>query len=101
MDKIYSRKRLRLPRINGFRYEEDGIKKKRKNKILAIILIAIISATLIIKQLNPIFDSLCIEKAKGLATEIINKKSNSVFKDVSYEELVDVVTDEKRRHYYA
>ena len=101
MDKIYSRKRLKLPRIKGFKYEEKYLKNKKKNIILITIVIAIMSAILIIKQLNPIFDSLCIEKAKGLATEKINKKSNSIFKNISYEELVNIVTDEKRRYYYA
>ena len=101
MDNIYSRKRIKLPKMECFKYKEKGVKKKSTKIIFGIFLIAIISATSIINQLNPIFNELCSEKAKALGTEIINIKSNNAFRNIRYEDLVDIVKDEKRKYKYA
>ncbi len=101
MDKIYSRKRLKLPNVIKQKYDNYSSSKKHKLTMLTIIIIAAVTAIIIVNNLNPIFNGLCTEKAKALATEIINNKSNSVFKNTSYDELVDVKKDEKRKYYNA
>ena len=47
----------------------------------------------VISALNPVFNALCKEKARGIATEILNLESSKVLKDVKYEELVNIVRD--------
>ena len=93
MEKIFSRRRIRLPKVEKLVYKENT---ERKTKILMILIIAIMSAITIISRFNPVFNSICSNKAKSLATEIINQKSNDTFKNVNYEGLVDIVKDENR-----
>lgn len=93
MDKIYSRARIKLPKINGFRFKEGNLKPKRVGRVCAVFLIAIIIAFLVIHELNPIFNAICTEKSKAIATEIINVESSKVFTDIDYEDLVDIVED--------
>ena len=68
MDKIYSRKRIKLPEYMS----------KRRNKklflILIIFIIAIIVFRAVFNYINPMFDSLCNLKARGIAIKIINRK---------------------------
>ena len=97
-DKIYSRKRIRFPQIYKYKPTKKDEKNQKKKFILKVLLIAIVSATIIIKQINPVFNSICTEKAKALATEIINLKSNNAFKNIKYSDLVDIVKDSKRQH---
>ena len=51
------------------------------------------TACYIVNNLNPIFNSLCKEKARGIATDILNEESSKVLQNVSYEELVTVARD--------
>ena len=101
MDKIYSRKRIRLPKVEVFKYKEKEIRYKRVVKICGILIITLSTAFAIINQLTPAFDAICTEKAKALATEIINAQSSNIFKGLQYEDLVDIVKDTERQYYNA
>lgn len=96
MDKIYSRKRIKIPKVEGFRFKGKNPKTKKTAKISLIILVAILTALLVIHTLNPVFNTLCLEKAKGIATEILNTESSKVLKDVDYGELVSILRDSNR-----
>ena len=98
MDKIYSRTRIKLPKIKGFRFQEKNLKPKRIGKVCIVLLVAIITAFLIIHELNPVFDAICTERSKAIATEIINVESSKVFKDIEYEDLVDIIVDSARKY---
>lgn len=65
MEKIYSRKRIKLYKID-----------KKLVKFIIIIIIAITTVIAISKSINPIFENLCKEKAINIGTEISNKKAN-------------------------
>ncbi len=67
MDKIYSRKRIHLPKI-------IMTKNKKAKKISAIIIISIITCISIVNAINPIFDRLCRQKAQSVATIITNQE---------------------------
>lgn len=86
MDKIYSRKRIHLPKI-------IMTKNKKAKKISAIIIISIITCISIIKAINPIFDELCRQKAKSVATIITNQESTKIINKYKYEDLVTVERD--------
>lgn len=96
MDKIYSRKRFKIFHTSDFKTEGKDIKHKRIKKTIIILIVAMITAFLVIHELNPVFDSICREKAKAISTEIINLESSKVFDGIEYDDLVDVVKDSSR-----
>lgn len=96
MDKIYSRKRIKIPNVEGFQFQKPNPKKKRVIQVGIILGVALTTMFLIIRALNPMFNKMCLEKAKGMANDILNVQSTEVLKDVDYEELVNIVKDENR-----
>ena len=97
-DKIYSRKRIRIFKIKRIQNNQNSCKNNRIKKVFIVCGIAIITALIIINQLNPVFNAICSERAKALATEIINMESSMAFRDINYEDLVNIVKDTERKH---
>lgn len=93
MDSIYSRKRINIPKLKGF-YTENN-KNKKILTIVVIICVSILTFYNILKSIDPIFDGLCIQKAKTLATEIVNEQSSVVLDNIDYKDIVSVVKDEE------
>lgn len=96
MDYVYSRKRIKLPKINlNFIKRGDySPKKARKMKVIVIAIIAITVAGVIIKSIEPILEKQCIVKAKSIATKISNEQASIIMKNYKYEDLCTVVKDE-------
>lgn len=87
MHKIYSRPRIRIPKvlING-----EGInnhKNKKITKIIIILIIAFSTVKIVLDAVYPIFDTLCEAKAKSIATIVSNEQATNVMKEHSYDEL--------------
>ena len=101
MSKIYSRPRIKLPKFYFRKFNFKGSKKnnnhnkinRNKGKITLIIIIAIITAKIVLDAVYPIFDTLCESKAKSIATIISNEEATNVMKDYSYDELFTVEKD--------
>ena len=96
MDYIYSRKRIKLPKIN-INLKNDGKKSKNNLKTIKFIIIIIVAFFFIIIVLNsiePILNSECIIKAKSIATKISNEQATIVIKNYKYEDLCTVDRDE-------
>lgn len=95
MDKIYSRKRIRLPRLYFSRIPNGKIriKNKRLLKIGLILSIAIIVMIVIISSINPIIDKICLDVSKNKATSIANKKTTEVMAKYSYNDLITIYRD--------
>ena len=91
MDKIYSRKRIKLPSIG--KGKENSKEKKLVIKIGIILLIMSICLKFSLDYINPMFNSLCNLKAKGIATKIVNKEANESLKNVDYNDLITIVRD--------
>ena len=83
MDKIYSR-----PRIKIF-YSSNKQKSKKKLFVFAIMIITILTLIGAISSLNPIFKSLCEDKANKIATQILNEESTKVLKKYSYKDFLN------------
>ncbi len=81
MYKIYSRSRFRVPKTNPL------------IKMILILVIAFSTALLILKAIEPIFKSLCKEKAKSIATIVSNQQATEVMKKYSYDDLFSVEKD--------
>ena len=85
MPKIYSRTKIRIPNVLG------NIKNKRKMAMILIFITAIIvSGKMMLDAVNPIFDTLCENEAKSLATIISNEQATNVMREHSYDELFTV-----------
>ena len=96
MDRIYSRKRIKLP-IFKFNLKKNGEYSKRnanRMKVIVITIIAITVATVIIKSIEPILEKQCIVRAKSIATKISNEQASVVMKDYKYEDLCTIVKDD-------
>lgn len=92
MDTIYSRKRIKIPKVNGFYTNNKNAKKFFS--ILVILLISGFTFYNLFKSLNPIFESLCLEKARLIGTNIINEASNVALDDIDYKDILNIEKDE-------
>lgn len=86
MDIIYSRKRIKVPKINN----RKKVIIKKVLKIAIIILIAIFTSSYIINGMQPIFEDICVSEAKAIATKISNEKASEVMKNYKYEDIVTI-----------
>ena len=95
MDKIYSRKRIKI-----FKLKEKYIKGKNAKKIFSIFIIilsTVITFYSILKVIGPVFEGLCIEKTRELGTSIINNSSNKVLDSINYKDIVKIEKDGSNR----
>lgn len=79
MDIIYSRKLIRI---------------NKKRKIVILILLLVLLFCILVKEIiYPIFITNCEYKAKTLAIEITNDETKKVMDKYSYEDLINIQTD--------
>ena len=94
MSKIYSRPRIRIPKIVTHTGKKMQSKKAKKMaKMFLILIIAFSTVKVILDAVLPIFDTLCENKAKSIATIISNEQATNVMKEHSYEELFSIEKD--------
>lgn len=96
MDKIYSRKRIKLPEFNfnNKNFKEPNSKNAKRIKIIAIILIALLVAILIVKAIEPVINKQSIVVAKSIATKISNEQATIVMANYKYQDLCSIEKDE-------
>ena len=88
MPKIYSRNKIQIPSLIV------NIKNKRKVILIIVFLTAIIvSGKIMLDAINPIFETLCEDKAKSIATMISNEQATNVMREHSYDELFTIEKD--------
>lgn len=88
MHKIYSRNKIRLPRII------INVRNRRKMAMITIFITAIvISVKMMLDAVNPIFDTLCENEAKSLATLIVNEQARNIMNEHSYDEIFTIEKD--------
>lgn len=94
MHKIYSRPRIRIPKII-IQSRKRMQSKKGKNiaTLLVIFIIAFSTMKLILDVVLPIFDTLCENKAKSIATMVSNEQATNVMKQHTYDELFSIEKD--------
>lgn len=94
MDSIYRRKRIRLPKIVFQKFNKMEPKKTRKLvKFCLIVFIMIITFQTSLNSIKPIFDTLCKDKAKSVATVICNEESTKIITNYKYEDLITIHRD--------
>ena len=87
MDKIYSRRRIKIPKIEGFYLNKNA---KKLFSIFVVLSITIITFYSVFMSINPVFEELAIEKAKEIGTKIINESSNKILDNMNYKNIVEV-----------
>lgn len=94
MYKIYSRPRIRLPKVivqsKRSMHSEKG---KKMTTLLVILIIAFSTVKIILDAVLPIFDTLCENRAKSIATMVSNEQATNVMKQHSYDELFTIEKD--------
>lgn len=95
MDKIYTRKRIRLPSIRfvGFPNGRKGLKKKITYEIIVILSIAVMTSVFVIQSISPIIDKVCEDVAKSKATIVSNDVATKVMKNYTYDDLINIYKD--------
>ena len=94
MHKIYSRPQIRIPKI--IIHSKKIIKSEKARKMTTMIVILIIAFStvkLILDAVLPIFDTLCENRAKSIATIVSNEQATNVMKQHTYDELFTIEKD--------
>lgn len=93
MAKIYTRHKIRIPKIY-WNKKNMHMRMKKKN-IIALIIFSIITVIIVtvIKAVLPVFDTLCEDKAKSIATLISNEQATIVMKNYSYNNIFEIEKD--------
>ena len=93
MHKIYSRPRIRIPKVILNKEGFNNYRNKKIIKIFIILIIAFSTVKLVLDAVYPIFDTLCEAKAKSIATIVSNEQATNVMKEHSYDELFTLEKD--------
>lgn len=97
MDKIYSRRRLLIPKLNISIWNQnnnrDNKTKLKIIKISTIILIATFTFMRSMEAIRPIMDKQCQNIAKSVATQISNEQATIVMSRYNYDDLCNVSKD--------
>lgn len=95
MSKIYSRPRIRIPKIFISNIGNNKINKNKQKiaKIFIIMIIAFSTVKLVLDAILPIFDTLCKNRAKSVATIVSNEQATAVMREHKYEELFTLEKD--------
>lgn len=97
MDKIYSRRRLVIPKLNISIWNQnnnrDDKTKLKIIKIFTIILIASFTFMRSMEAIRPIMDKQCQNIAKSVATQISNEQATIVMSRYNYDDLCNISKD--------
>ncbi len=99
MDKIFSRRRIRLPkiRVTGFDIKKRNLKQRIALNTAIILIIAVLSFVFAVKGITPIIDKVCEDAAMSKATIISNNMATEVMRRYTYEDLVNIYKDKNRK----
>lgn len=95
--KIYSRRRFCSTSENNGNSPNKRKFKQKIKKIAPFLIVMVVSFTvcyLVWSSINPIFEELCKEEAKGIATIITNEQSTVVMEEHTYDDFFTIQEDE-------
>lgn len=82
MDKIYSRRKINF--------------NKKIVKMILLILVISLTIYIILKSLNPVFETMCKNKGMNIATEIINNKTSEVLEKYNCNDIITIMLDDEK-----
>lgn len=71
----------------------SSINKKKIIKVISLIIVIVLTLKMALNHLEPIFEAMCEEKVKSLATIITNQQSTIVMNKYQYEQLYTTEKD--------
>lgn len=94
MYKIYSRRRLNI--FNFKKHKNRTIERKIKTTrpIFVVFIIAFLICFFIWRNIEPVFNDLCVDEAKVIATKIANEEANKILSKYNYSDLFKIEKDE-------
>ena len=94
--KIYSRARLNIAFLkNTPKSHKSRRKIKKTMPVISIFSVAIITCFSIWNFVNPMFETLCKDKAKSVATIISNEETTKMMEKYNYDTFFTIQKDEK------
>lgn len=93
-EKIFSRKKIRIPQFLPKKNAPKGKEKRRFVQIVCVILIGFTFAYFVLQSIKPIMEGQCRNMAKSIATKISNNEATEVMKKYSYNDLLIITKDE-------
>ena len=93
MDKIYSRPRIKIPKIQMFYNRNQNKRKKKLTFLIIVILIVTLIGKLTLNYITPMFEEMCYLKAKIIAAQIVNKKTKESIESIDYNDLITIIRD--------
>lgn len=95
LHKIYSRPRIKIPKVIIGGKRGDSKKRKKIIEITIIFSIAFLTVKIMLDAILPIFNTLCENRAESIATIVSNEQATNVMKEYSYDELFTIEKDEQ------
>ena len=93
--KIYSRPRLNIAFLkNSPKSHRSRIRIKKIMPIALVVFVAILTCFSVWNFINPIFESLCEDKAKSVATIITNEETTNIMKKYNYDTFFTIEKDD-------
>jgi len=80
--------------MGGLRGRTPFIIKKKTLKIVLVLVVAVLVYNMVSNYIEPVFETLCEEKVKSIATIISNQESTKAMNKYQYEELYTIEKDE-------
>lgn len=93
MCKIYSRNR-----INIFKPRKHRKIFSKFIYLIIVMMIAMFFYTTAWKSIDPIFENICEDEAKAIATRITNVESTKALENYKYDDLFTIEKDESRKY---
>ena len=91
--RIYSRARFNIFKKKKYRNKNLKRKIKTTRPFFVVFLIAILVCFFLWRAMEPVFDELCIEQAKGIGTTIANQQASKIMDKYGYSDLFKVEKD--------
>jgi len=95
MSLIYSRPRIKLPKFFIINNRKRSLRTNKKLfKFLFIIIVIFALFVIVVRAITPVFNELCSNKAKSIATIITNDETTNAIKDYKYSDFIIVHKDD-------
>ena len=93
---IYSRPRIKLPKLFMMNHHNKrfGANKKIRKIFFTFLIICMIFFVLV-KAISPVFNKLCSDKAKSVATMVTNQETINVIQNYQYSDFIIIHKDDK------
>lgn len=92
---LYSRHRFKLPKFYILN-KKSSRKNNKIYKVFIVMVIAIVIVLTAIKAVTPVFNKLCTDKAKSIATIICNQQTTKCIQNYNYSDFVTIHTDKDK-----